>query len=490
MSVILLSKPDPKTLKGAKESIEKLWEEVQELRKNNKDLGSRVDDLKEKTKTNSRNSSKPPSSDSHRPTKKKSTTTNPSSKKKKKGAQKGHKGVGRTLEPEENADKIENCFPTDACDCGCAVDINIGDYNRKQQYEIPIIVPILTEYRLFSGKCGGCGKKHFGQLPEGIPDSILGVRAMAYASAFTGDYRVSRREVKRIFSDIFNLRVSLGSISNAENRVSLALKQPVDEAKEYVQNADILHSDETSHKKSGIKQWLWVAVTNFITAFMISSSRSSASAKELMGELFDGILVSDRYSAYTWVDKTKRQFCWAHLIRDFIKISERQGVDKEIGELVLWNIKRMFLYWYRLKNEEISRIQFQIIMKHIKETIEKLLERGIKEGKPKTQGTCKKILKFKESLWTFVHNEGVDPTNNIAERSIRAYVLWRKGSFGTQSDRGNLFVERIMTVRATCKQQNRNFLQFLIDAIHSNLTSEAPPTLLPSAFKKDQQKAA
>ena len=474
--------PQAKSLKEAQEIINALWNRSSEFQKNELALSSKITDLEEKLNTNSTNSSKAPSSDLFKAKKpKKKYHGVGKNNALKQGAQKGHKGKGRKLLPPEKVDDTVVCLPKSTCECGGHIEANPDKIKRHQQYELPKIKPIITEYQQVYGACNTCGTTHCGELPNGVSNALLAPRATATVAIFTGDYRLSKRSTQRVFSDIFNLPVSLGTISNAEKKVSAALESPVEEAKVYIQEyRGSVNADETSHKQQGDKMWVWLAATLLVAVFIIRSSRSANSAKDLLGEKFAGILTTDRYASYNWIKNTCRQFCWAHLKRDMQKISERSGRAGLIGDEILDYIKRMFRLWHRHKDEEISRKTFQAAMKPIRKNIERLLTEGTTCGHEKTENSCALILKHKDALWTFVDIEGIEPTNNFAEQLIRFYVLWRKSSFGTQSERGNLFVERMMTTTTTCRLQKRNRHDYITAVVDAHLKNEPVPSLLPT----------
>ena len=454
-------------------------EELSLLRTENEQLRKRVADLEDKLRTNSRNSSKPPSQDPHRRTKnkkKRNIVSGNFTKNKEPDASNQKSG----LEPCGEADEVFECLPVDQCeDCGHTVSVNAEKTESRRQYEMPPVELYIREFRLYWGSCDHCGKVHRGQWPEGLPEGKLGVRMIAQIASWTGDYKLSKREVQRMLEDQYGLHVSISTISKAEALMSEALKAPYDEAQTFVQNQPVVHGDETSHKQSGKKQWLWVMVTSWVSVFMIHANRSTAAAKALLGEGFKGILVSDRYNAYNWVDKKKRQLCWAHLIRDFIKWSQRSGAGQQIGDDLLFRCKRMFEWWRRFKKGKVTRKQFQTVMKPIRQQILVLLENATSSDDPKMAAMAKKMLKFKDSLFNFVDIEGVEPTNNFAEQTIRPYVLWRKKSFGSQSERGNRYIERMCTTVASCRQQSRNVLDFLTKALQAHLEHSKYPSLLP-----------
>jgi len=207
------------------------------------------------------------------------------------------------------------------------------------------------------------------------------------------------------------------------------------------------------------------------------------------GKKFSGILVTDRYSAYNWYPVRWRQVCWSHLLRDFEAIRGRGGASEEIGEALLEQAHQMFAWWHRVREGTLKRSTFRSYMTPLRREVERLLEAGSQCGVAKTEGTCREILKRREALWTFVQVEGVEPTNNTAERSIRPGVQWRKSSFGTQSEDGSRFVESMMTVVATLKQQKRNVLEYLTAAHEAALRGEAAPSLIPTREMESQAAA-
>ena len=345
--------------------------------------------------------------------------------------------------------------------------------------ELLEIHTMVREFLLHSGKCQRCGRAHIADLPPGAPGGILGPRAMAVVAVITGKYHLSKRQAAELLKDLLGLEVSVGTISNTEDRVSAAVERSVEEAKTYVQEQAIVHADETGHKVAGKKAWVWTAVTELVAVFLVRTTRGAVAAKELLGAAFKGILVSDRWGGYGWVPVRRRQLCWAHLLRDLKKIAERGGRSEEIGNAILEYVYKMFSLWHLHRQGKRSRRWLQRKMKPIRAGIEGLLAEGQVCGHLKTQRTCARILKKKVALWTFVQVPGVEPTNNLAERMVRPYVLWRKSSFGTQSARGNTFVERILTVSSTCRLQNRNVLEYVTAAVEADLEQRPAPSLLP-----------
>jgi transposase len=279
--------------------------------------------------------------------------------------------------------------------------------------------------------------------------------------------------------DLFDLPLSVGSIANLEQATVRAVAEPMAAARAYVQQQSAAYLDETGWREGQQHAWLWTAVTAWVTVFVVRQSRSAKVAHELLGERFWGYLVTDRWSAYTWYPTWRRQVCWAHLLRDIEAMIDRGGRSRELGEALRAQACQMFQWWHRVRDGTLAHATFARYMRPVRREVERLLESGQTCGVPKTEGTCREILKLRQALWTFVRHEGVEPTNNAAERAIRPGVLWRKGSFGTHSPEGSRFVEAMMTVVATLKQQHRNVLDYVTAACEVALCGEPAPSLLP-----------
>ena len=366
------------------------------------------------------------------------------------------------------------------CLCGLVI-LRSEIHNRHQQYEFPIIRPIVTEYQIYDGTCNQCNKNHIGKLPHGVSWSMLGPRATAMTANLSGTYRISKQNIVGIYHDIFDFTLSIGMVCKAEKTVSHALAVPVNQAKHFIRSVDAagVNSDETGFKEKGKPMWAWIAASCLVAVFMIRSGRDKQAAKELLGKNFKGILCSDRYSAYQWIPNEYRQICWAHLDRDFRKISERSGSSSIIGTDLLTQTNHLFHFWHQFKNGNINREILQKKTKLIRVLIEGLLRQGKRSKNNKTSGTCRNILSYGPALWHFLETDNIEPTNNLAERLLRTIAIWRKTSFGTQSKAGSLYMERIMTVVATCKLQGRNILDYLTQAVKAHIENSGIPSLLP-----------
>ena len=446
-------------------------------------LETEIANLREQVNRNSRNSSRPPSSDGPQVPPKPSQRGESG---RKPGGQPGHPGRNRKLVPIDQVKAVHEVKPAECRHCGCMLTGADPTPYRHQVTEIPPVVAEVIEWQLHTLGCPDCGQETRAELPDGVPQGAFGPRLQAMVSLLSGQYHMSKRESIGIMGDFFQAEISLGSVSTLEQRTSDAINQPVQEVREEILREPAVNVDETGWREANQRAWLWVASTPLVTAFFIRLKRSGKVAKEILSEAFEGIVVSDRWSAYNWLDNGLRQLCWSHLLRDFQAFVDRGGESQQIGEGILKQAELMFDWWHQVRDGTMSRAAFQQEMQAVQESVGELLRQGTTCDYKKTAGTCRDIIKRKEALWTFVGVEGIEPTNNLAERQIRPGALWRKNSFGTHSQAGSQFVERIMTVVATLKQQHRNVLDYLVEACDAANWGRPAPSLLPNHVMIDE----
>ena len=475
--------------------LEKLSQRIHELSEELARLKEENEDLREKLETNSSNSSKPPSSDRKKKPRPR-TGCKPSPRKR--GGQPGHPGKPRKLHPPEECNTIEDHYPEECENCGGSnlEDVDEEPY-RHQVVEIPPIKLLIDEYRQFVKVCLDCGSRTRAKLPEGVSAEGYGPRLTALVGLYGSFVRASYRMTQVLFEDLFGVKLALGTIRKLRQRVSEAVAPAVEEAKRYVQKSAIAHADETSHKQGNtdgenpdnLSGWLWGIATSLVAYFEIHLSRSTAAAKNLLGSSFSGILVSDRYKGYSWIDPSRRQLCWPHLIRNFEKIAGRSGESGEIGRELVKHAKRLFHEWHRVVDGTILHSTFRRYGNRIRQEIRSLFEKGAsytpkkgdKSARAKTARTCEELLKLEPAMWLFMYKKGkgVEPTNNFMEQLLRFAVLWRRMSQGTQSKHGSLFVGRLLTVTTTLRLQERNVLEYLTQACEAARVGRDPPSLLP-----------
>lgn len=439
-----------------------------------KQLQVRIEELQAKLSENSGNSGRPPSSDGPGARLGKPSRRHRSGKKR--GGQKGHKGHRRELLPVDVVDHVVEVYPPTCENCEAALpEVTDPDPMRHQVTEVPEPKPEVTEFRCHAVDCT-CGHRTRASL-DGVADSAFGPRLCASIAMLTGVYHLSRRTAQRATKELLGVELSLGAISSIEHRVAQALESSVNEAWERVRAAKVKHTDGTSWLESGVTMQLWTIVAACATVFKILTEATANTLRPLFGNRV-GTLVSDRASAlYFWAMEA-RQICWAHLLRRFVSFSERDGPTGEHGRRLLDYTGLVFEYWHAYKDGHLSRTKLVERIRPVRRDFEVALQKAAELDIKGLSGSCLDILHHKKALWTFIDEDGVEPTNNEAEREIRAFVLWRKKSFGAQSKRGHLFAERIMTVAHTSRKQNKSVLSFLAKTCRARV-ARAP---LPSLF--------
>lgn len=436
-------------------------------------LEEQVAQLLERLNQNSRNSHRPPSSDPPGTSAGKGKRRKPG---RKRGGQRGHKGRHRELLPTDQADEVKHHYP-DQCE-NCWADLpETPDPNpsRFQSIEIPPIKPRVTEHQYHAVGCG-CGHTTRAKPSREVVGSPFGPRLMALVGLFVGVYHLSRRTAVELLGDVLGVKLSLGALSSIEARVSDAVEPAVDQAWKKARDAPVKHTDGTTWAQAGKGLALWTLATASVTVYKILADGSKKTLRGLFGQL-KGILISDRAGALTFWVMERRQVCWAHLLRKFISFAERDGRAGELGSELLGLTGIMFEYWHDLKAGRLKREQFLAWMTPLQAHMESVLERAAAANIKRLSGACADILAHRSALWTFITHAGVEPTNNHAERELRAFVLWRKRCFGSNSLRGNLFAERIMTVARTAQKQGKNVLDFLTQCCEASRSGKPAPSL-------------
>jgi transposase len=440
-------------------------------------LEAEVAELRERLNQNSQNSSRPPSSDG--PEVKRQPPQAPSGRKR--GAQPGHPAHQRTLVAVEQVDEVIVRKPPHCRRCGEALHGSDPEPLRHQVIEVPAPIPQITEYQMHRLACPRCGITTCGALPPEVPTASYGPRLASVVALCSGAYRMSKRMVARFCTDVLRVPMAVGEVCQVEQTVAIALEAPVQAARRYVQEHDA-HVDETSWRQQQRRAWLWVVVTHWVSVFYIRTSRGAKVVREVLGAGYRAVLTSDRAKAYNSQPLQQRQLCWAHLQRDFQAMIDRGGPGTAVGERLLEHAQVLFAWWHWVRDGTWSRATWQRYMRWLRQGFRTELEGGAHCACPKTAATCQELLVREPALWTFVRVPGLDPTNNAAERALRHAVQWRKTSYGTDSLGGSHFVENILTVAATCRQQDRNTLAYLTACCQALYAGTQPPSLVPQTI--------
>jgi transposase len=427
----------------------------------------RLADLEARLKQNSTNSSKPPSSDP--PTLKRSPPK-PHSRNKA-GGQQGHAKAQRAL--VDHPDAIHDCKPAACRHCQQPLHGDDPQPLRHQVWDVPPVRPVITEYRRHRLTCLRCGLTTCGSAPAGQD----GPRLKAACVLLTGAYRLSKAKAARLLNDLFSIPLCAGQVCATEAEVGRQLKPVVDEllaaARQLPANVD-----ETS---MGRRRWLWVMVTAVATVYQIASGRNRAALRELVGTDYRRVLTSDRHSVYSHLAEERHQWCWSHLRRDFQAMVDRNNAGSAIGKELLAMSGQMFAWWKRVRGGTLTKVRFAgrlHAQREFRVRFRAVLERGSRCGCAKTAGTCRELLRGELSMFLFAFVDGVEPTNNAAERALRHGVLWRKMSHGPKSVKGSEYLGCIWSVVETCRQQDQCVWDYLTACMAAAAEGRITPSLL------------
>ncbi len=439
-------------------------------------LLARVAELEARLNQHSQNSSKPPSSDPP------SAPPRPArvARGRKPGGQAGHP---RHERPEPEPDQITTTrhhYPSACPTCGDTLTAHQQDacaIQTQYVWELPLVQPLIAAHQYHTVCCHGCGALVTAERPADVPPGAFGPRTAAVVSLLHGRYRISHREVVNLLADLFQFPLSLGSVVTLQATVSTALAPIYADIQTHVQAAPVANVDETGWKEAGKRRWLWVMVTALATCFYVATSRNGPALRHLIGAAYGGIVGSDRHRPYLALPSERHQLCWSHLIRNFQALVDRGGRLGVWGADVLELSRLVFRLWQLFREGTIDRAMLQATMEPIQQAMHGLLTAGARRCDA-PESLCQELLAHEAALWTFVREDGVEPTNNAAEQALRPAVLWRKGCFGAHSAEGNTFVERILTVSATCAQQHRHLLTFLTAAVDASWRGQPAPKLV------------
>ncbi|MBV9122289.1 MAG: IS66 family transposase, partial [Planctomycetes bacterium] len=437
-----------------------------------------VRDLLARLGQNSANSSLPPSANplqAPKPVVKKPTG-------RRRGAQPGHPPHRRQRLPAERVTHTVPFLPTQCRACQAPLPAEPGPQDPEPSWhqvaELPAIRAEITEYQGHARTCPGCGTLTHAPIPADLRAQVTGPRLTAALSYLSGRHHLSKRGVEELAEALFEVPLALGTVSALEHETSQALAAPHAEVVQAVQQAPAKNADETSWKLAGQLCWLWTAVTATAALFVIHARRGGSGLTALLGEAMTGIVTSDRWSAYGRLALAQRQIGWAHLRRDFQAMVDRGGAGQTIGADLLGLTGVLFELWRKVRDGTRSRAWFVRQAEAIREDVVLLLRQGRGCGCAKTAAVCREVLAVEPALWTFTRVEGVEPTNNAAERALRPAVLWRKRSFGCASAEGCRFVERMLTAVQTLRLQQRRVLDYLTEALTAHRAGLPAPKLL------------
>lgn len=466
--------------------IQRQAEQIAEQQKQIADAEKQIADLERQLalrKQNSTNSSKPPSSDGlageprQRGRRRKS--------RRQAGGQPGHRGAHRPLVPAEKVDEIRPVLPDQCQHCGHPLPTQIeqvqtsGEPRRHQVTELPPIQARTIEYQCHRVVCPECGESTRATVPEEAAGHF-GPQLTALIAYLTVVCRMPRRVVEALLGQVLAINISLGSTQKCWEEASQAVDAPCQELEKQLKQEPVLNVDETGWRTNGDKRFLWAFVAARYVVYTVAATRSSQVLRDLLGKVFQGILCSDRFSAYLKYHSGKAQFCWAHLKRNLLGIVEftKSSAVERFCRDALAQHARLFRLWHKFRGGQMDRRQLLLRSIPIQERIFELAERHLDSPHREVRTLARALFEHNERLFTFLEHEGVEPTNNRVERALRTGVQWRKICFGNRSAQGELATSRLLTVAETCDLQGFNILAYLSAAILCHRRRQPVPSLL------------
>jgi transposase len=412
------------------------------------------------------------------------------------GAQVGHAGRSRALVPVEQVNEVVRHRPGVCRDCRglIATDAPGEVVGRHQVVELPPVAVTITEHQSLACRCGRCGRITRGTIPADIQVSVTGARLTAMIGLLSASMKGSRRDVARVLAEALGCPIALGSILAREAELSAALAGPYRALVASACESNVKYVDETGWKLAGKSRWLFVSADADQTVFRIDKTRTRPAFKALLGVggssgsgsgsdetgSLRGVFCSDRAGIYDMLEMRQRQLCWAHLKRDFVAAIERGGAGEAAAAQMLAISRDMFELWHRFDDREISRGTLQAGIKPLRRRMKDALAGGAACGQKKTAGLCRALLERESALWRFAATPGLGPTNNLAERMLRPAVVWRKKSFGSHSETGCRYVERMLSVTQTLRQRGHPIMTYLADAIAAHRKGQTPMAIPPA----------
>jgi transposase len=394
---------------------------------------------------------------------------------KKRGGQPGHARHERALIPAAECVDVIRCVPTDCRRCGATLSGRDAQPLRHQVWDVPEIQPLVTEYQRHRLTCT-CGATTCGVLPDGVPPGQAGPRLIALVALLMGSFRQSKRRVAVFLEQVLNQPCSPGWVVKLQQQATTALQPAYDELVARLPEQDVLGIDESPTKEGASKAWLWTGVAKDFTVFALRTTRAATVLDEWLTNRFQGTVTCDR-AKMSW-RLPRIQWCWAHLKRDFqawVDSADHQA--KRLGRDPLRPVQSLFHLWSRCRDGTLTRRGWKRLMRPVCNAIDSLLLRGVCRGNRTLVGPCRELFAHRHRLWTFVDVDQVEPTNNASERALRHAVIWRKLSFGTQSAAGSRFVETLLTVVETCRQQSRPVFAFLTETLQAHFARQSTPSL-------------
>lgn len=456
---------------GLEQTLAQLRKEMVQLRADNQQLQDQIT----RVRRDSSNSSKPPSSDIVKP---KNKNTPRGRGKRKIGGQKGHPRQERIpFAPDD----IGPILPYELSPKQAQGLIPLEEWFVLQQVDLAQKLYLVTEHRARKYLDPRTGRIVIASLPVAVKAAgLVGPKLSALAAYQKGDCHMSYTTIQRFWNDVLGIPISRAQLVNVVQKVSAAFAAPYAQLREALAREPYVGADESRHNDWGDKLWTWCFRASRFTVFHIDPSRGSDVLKRILTETFGGIVGSDYFSAYHKYMAdcgVLVQFCWAHLIRDIRFLAEHPNPSLAGWgqKLLLW-IRKLFGTWHRVAH--MLEASFARAMHRIQRRFLKVVRRAPSRAEAQTLAGRFRGRQA-DNYFRFLTTPGIEPTNNETEQAIRHIVIDRHITQGTRGQRGQRWCERVWTMIATCRQQNRRVFQFFCDALNAHFQQEAAPSLLP-----------
>jgi len=454
--------------------VEKQSAQIEAATRRIDELEGKVAKLEARLDKDSTNSSKPPSSDGPA---ERAERDGGADSDRSQGAQPGHDGHHRGDVPEDEVDEVVDVKPEECRGCGHGLCGSDPSPTPHQVTDV-VVKKHVCEYRQHALECPECATSTEAKMPDEVPATQFGPTIAAMVTYLTGALNVSKRDAEGAAEEMFGVEMSLGTVSNLEGRLAAGLKRPYDRVRGWLTESERVHIDETTWWVNHDQHWLWALTDCEAVAYRIDPSRGGQVARQMLGGQPAGEVVSDRHTGYNWIEAERRYLCWAHLYRNFKRWKLEDGIVGDVGALLVAETRKLFGWLERIRDDTVGEAEWRPVLDKIRRHVTAYLWAGAKLADEAARFTG--LLKLDEPMWAFVDADDWPLTNNEAERAIRPAVLWRDRSFGTQSERGNRFVERMLTAVETLKRQGRRAMGYLEDTWRHLLGREPRPELLPT----------
>lgn len=373
----------------------------------------------------------------------------------------------RELPSEEEINET-HCVPLEFCpDCGNRVEDR--SWHEQIQIDLPQVKPQVVRFRTQSGYCLGCGKRVRSRHPEQISQASgaagvsIGPRAKALAADLKHRLGIPYRKISELFANGYNLEVSASGLCQADAQLAQKAQPVYHELVEAIRRSSAVYADETGWRIGVLSAWLWVFTSERITVYTIQESRAHEVVVEILGRKFGGALVSDCFTAYDAkaLDGWLKQKCFAHLLREFAKLETEKTRGAVRFPQALLSVLRDALA-LREEKSQLSQVAFQDRVQELEQRLDAQIDAGRQFSDPDNARLAKRLRKQRAHLFTFLTTEGVEATNNRAERALRPAVITRKTGGCNRQPSGAKTHEILASLLVTVKQQGGNPLEAMI----------------------------